>query len=117
MFISVRKDKSFARYVQTIWSFSDKRGGECAWGALVYVANYPYTLLFCSTLTIATSEGIADAVILEVELVVALKQPFAMNIVSVHFVEHVGIAEELAIVDDGKLHESVVGYSLREKML
>lgn len=51
-------------------------------------------------LTIATSKCVTHTIILEVELIVALKDTLAVDVITVHLVEHVRLTEELGVVDD-----------------
>ena len=57
--------------------------------------------LFDVALTVAACKSVADAVVFEVEFVVALKQALAVNVIAVDLVEHIGVAKEFCVVDDG----------------
>lgn len=54
--------------------------------------------LFDVTLASTPSKGVANTIVFEVIFVIALKQALAVNVVAVHLVEHVGIAQELGVI-------------------
>ena len=66
------------------------------------------------TLSCSTSQGIADAIILEVKLIVGLEDSLAMNVKPIHFVQDVCLAKERDIIDDDSGSD---GFSLRFHIL
>ena len=61
------------------------------------VDNILYDLLNVP-LASTTCKCVTNAMVFEVIFVIALKQTLAVNVVTVHLVEHVGIAQELCII-------------------
>ena len=50
----------------------------------------------------SSSNGISNAVVFEVKLVVGFKDSFAVDVIAVHLVQDVGFAKEGNVVDDGR---------------
>ena len=63
--------------------------------------------LFNVTFTRTTCQGITQAVVLEIELIVAFKQLLAVNVVAVHLMNQVSVAEELRVVDDDRRGDTI----------
>ena len=69
---------------------------------------------FYVTLSCSTSQSVADAIVLEVKLIVGLEDSFAMNVKSVHLVQIVCLAKERDVIDDDSRGD---GFTLRFHIL
>lgn len=69
---------------------------------------------FYVTLSCSTSQSVADAIVLEVKLIVGLEDSFAMNVKSVHLVQNVCLAKERDVIDDDSRGD---GFTLRFHIL